>query len=140
MPDDVNITLDKKAMYVFAVVGSGLTKRPGSRSTTQGGKPAGSRKKRKKLVRLDKEYIEMKMRNPPPRPYPFLSDEPVRRAMDLELAAMAQKKIDRHVEMCRQYEIQGYADIEYTDPDDDDNEDRINWRPWAYLKEVGLAD
>jgi hypothetical protein len=91
-------------------------------------------------VRLDKERIEMKMMESPLRPYTLLSDDPVLRAMDLEIAAEAQRDIDRYAEMCRQYEIQGYADIEYTDPEDDDDEDRMDWRPWAYLKEVGLAD
>ena len=64
--------------------------------------------------------------------------EPERPAI-LEVAADAQRDVDRHAEMCRQYAIQGYADIEYTDPEDYD-EDRMDWRPWAYLKEVGLAD
>jgi len=66
------------------------------------------------------------------------ADDPVRRSI-LEVAADAQRDVDRHAEMCRQYAIQGYADIEYTDPEDYD-EDRMDWRPWAYLKEVGLAD
>ena len=94
------------------------------------------------MVRLDKERIEMKMRDPPlpPPPMPFpprYADDPVRRSI-LEVAADAQRDVDRHAEMCRQYAIQGYADIEYTDPEDYD-EDRMDWRPWAYLKEVGFG-
>ncbi|CAL4997068.1 unnamed protein product [Urochloa decumbens] len=134
--------MDKKAMEVYAAIGSRVRKKPkplddGSSSTsamTAGDeKPvkAGEGGKRSK-----------KKKNPPPPGYKRLSssDEFVRisRAQDEEIAALAQKEIDRDAEMRRQYEIQGYADIEFTDVEDEELDE--DWRPWAYRKAAGLVD
>ncbi|CAO2187210.1 unnamed protein product [Urochloa humidicola] len=128
-------------MYAYAVLGSGLERHAGrSKNPARGGK------KRTKVVRFSKEYIEMKMKEPRPLPHPRMSDRVLdllgnsaRRAQEDELTAEAQKWIDRDAEMRRQYEIQGYADIELTDYEFDD-EDRIDWRPYAYHKAAGLVD
>ncbi|CAO2205941.1 unnamed protein product [Urochloa humidicola] len=140
----VDIEMDKKAMYAYAVLGSRVGRHAGRSKNPAAA--AGGGKKRKKLVRFSKEYIEMKMREPRPVPHRRMSDElldllgnPARRAQEDELTAEAQKAIDRDAEMRRQYAIQGYADIELTDEEYDD-EDRIDWRPWAYLKAAGLVD
>ncbi|CAO2205945.1 unnamed protein product [Urochloa humidicola] len=105
--------------------------------------------KKKVLLRMDKKAIEIHMSVPPPTPYPRMPDELIDalerhqpgcriRAEQDELAAFAQKLIDRDVEIRRQYEVQGYAEIELTD--DEEEELTGEWRSWAELKELGLVD
>lgn len=80
---------------------------------------------------LDKKACEIHMSTSRPRPFPRMSDELIDKLEELrrcpgkirayqdEMTAYAQKFIDRDAEIRRQYELQGYADIELTDNEDD---------------------
>ncbi|CAO2205944.1 unnamed protein product [Urochloa humidicola] len=107
--------------------------------------------KRRTVVRLDKESVEIRMSQPPPTPYPRMSDKhidrierrrPGFRAEEDECTALGQKLIDRDAEMRRQYALYGYAELEFTDDDDDDDVDEMmkNWRSMAELKAAGCFD
>ncbi|CAL5003716.1 unnamed protein product [Urochloa decumbens] len=109
--------------------------------------------KRRTVVRLDKESIEIRMSRPPPTPYPRMSDGHIDRlerlmpgcrirAEEDECTALGQKLIDRDAEMRRQYALYGYAELEFTDDDEDDDVDGMlkNWRSTAELKAAGCFD
>ncbi|CAO2187207.1 unnamed protein product [Urochloa humidicola] len=97
--------------------------------------------KRRTVLRLDKESIEFRMSQPPPTPYPRMSEGHIARLEQLmpgcriraeedECTALGQKLIDRDAEMRRQYALYGYAELEFTDNgEDDDVDERMKyWR------------
>lgn len=73
------------------------------------------KKRKKNKVKFNKEYIVFLLKMGHPRPFPAVS-RPC--AVQLELAAYAQKRIDRYEQIREQYEQKGYAEIEYTDDED----------------------
>ncbi|CAO2189558.1 unnamed protein product [Urochloa humidicola] len=100
--------------------------------------------KRRTVLRLDKESIEFRMSQPPPTPYPRMSEEHIARLEQLmpgcriraeedECTALGQKLIDRDAEMRRQYALYGYAELEFTDNDEDDDVDE-RMKTWRSMR------
>uniref|UniRef100_A0A0A8XMW7 Uncharacterized protein n=1 Tax=Arundo donax TaxID=35708 RepID=A0A0A8XMW7_ARUDO len=126
-------------------------KSPAKRPKTEGEMEAGSKEeesksmaaakpKRMRLARFSKEGIELRLSRPRPTPYRRTSDEfldtlpPDRRdalrAFDDDCAEFFQKLIDRDAEIFRQYSEKGWAEIEFTD---DEDEVDTNYKPLNYI-------